>query len=120
VGSWPKIVKPAWEGSSKGIRNKCLVDDPAALEEVVESLRRDHRQPVLVEEFIDGDELTVGVVGNGPPRIVGIMRVLPRQATGRFIYSLEIKRDWERLVRYECPALLSAEATRAVEHAALT
>jgi D-alanine-D-alanine ligase len=117
---FPVVVKPAWEGSSKGIRSKCLVDRPEELPAVVESLRRDHRQPILVEEFIDGDELTVGIVGNRPACIFGVMRVLPRQVTERFIYSLEIKRDWERLVRYECPAKLPAEQMEAVRRAALT
>jgi D-alanine-D-alanine ligase len=86
---------------------------------VVESLRRDHCQPILVEEYIEGDELTVGVVGNAPPRVVGVMRVLPQRANGRFIYSLEVKRDWRRQVCYECPARLSPQDTRAVEDAAL-
>ena len=44
------------------------------------ALRRDHRQPVLVEEFIAGDELTVGVLGNDPPRIIGVMRVRARSS----------------------------------------
>jgi D-alanine-D-alanine ligase len=100
------IVKPAWEGSSKGIREKCLVRDRAELREVVESLRRDYRQPLLVEEFIDGDELTVGMVGNDPPEIIGIMRVVPNTPTEHFVYSLEVKRDFRRQVRYECPPLL--------------
>jgi D-alanine-D-alanine ligase len=113
------IVKPAWEGSSKGIRGKCVVDTPEEAIAAIESLRRDHRQPVLVEEFIAGDELTVGVVGNDPPQVIGIMRVLPQQPTGRFVYSLEVKRDWRRQVRYECPARLPPNRARAVEEAAL-
>jgi D-alanine-D-alanine ligase len=117
---FPAIVKPAWEGSSKGIRGKSLVDRPADLPGVIESLQCDHRQPVLVEEYIEGDELTVGVIGNDPAQVLGIMRVVPRQATERFIYSLEIKRDYERLVRYECPAPLSPADTAAVERSALT
>jgi D-alanine-D-alanine ligase len=113
------IVKPAWEGSSKGIRGKSVVDRPDDLPAAVESLWQDHRQPVLVEEFIQGDELTVGVVGNDPPEVIGIMRVLPTRPTDRFIYSLEVKRDYERQVRYECPAQLGAEATARVRDAAL-
>jgi D-alanine-D-alanine ligase len=116
---FPVMVKPAWEGSSKGIRGKCLVDRPDDLPAVVESLRRDHRQPVLVEEYIEGEEVTVGVVGNDPPHVLGILRVVPRQQTGRFIYSLEVKRDWERLVRYECPTELPDGAAEAVRQAAL-
>lgn len=116
---FPVIVKPAWEGSSKGIRSKCLVERPADLPGVVESLRRDHGQPVLVEEYVEGDELTVGVLGNSPPRILGVMRVLPQQSKGRFVYSLEVKRDYLRQVRYECPARLAPDRLEKVEAAAL-
>jgi D-alanine-D-alanine ligase len=113
------IIKPAWEGSSKGIRGQCVVDDAAACIAAIEAIRRNQRQPVLVEEFIDGDELTVGVIGNDPPRILGVMRVLPRRRTERFIYSLEVKRDWENQVRYECPARLPPNHIQVVEDAAL-
>jgi D-alanine-D-alanine ligase len=116
---YPAIVKPAWEGSSKGIRGKCVVDDVRELRAAVAELRRSHRQPVLVEEYIDGDELTVGVVGNDPPEVVGVMRVLPQRPTERFVYSLEVKRDWQNQVRYECPARLPPGRARAVEEAAL-
>lgn len=114
----PMIVKPAWEGSSKGIRGKCIVETPAELASALE-VRRDQRQPLLVEEFIEGEELTVGVMGNETPRVLGVLRVVPTQATSRFVYSLEVKRDWERQVRYECPPSLPAEHLRAVEEAAL-
>jgi len=113
------IVKPAWEGSSKGVRGKCVVDTPDDLVAAVEGLRRDYQQPVLMEEFIAGDELTVGVIGNDPPRVIGIMRVLPQQPEERFVYSLEVKRDWRRRVRYECPARLPPAQTAAVAAAAL-
>jgi len=115
----PVIVKPAWEGSSKGIHETNLVEDAGRLIEVVEQMAARYRQPVLVEEFIDGEELTVGIVGHRPQKVLGIMRVVPRKATGRpFIYSLEVKRDMD-LVDYECPAQLSPADTRAVEEAAL-
>jgi D-alanine-D-alanine ligase len=116
---FPVIVKPAWEGSSKGIRGTSVVDYPAELEDVLNSLMQDHRQPMLVEEFIQGDELTVGVLGNSSPEVIGIMRVLPVRPTERFIYSLEVKRDFERQVHYDCPATLAPAATEAVRRAAL-
>jgi len=74
---------------------------------------------VLVEEYIAGDELTVGIVGNDPPRIIGVMRVVPNQPGAHFIYSLEVKRDYRRQVKYECPAELDASALERVSAAAL-
>jgi len=117
---FPLVAKPAWEGSSKGIRNHCVVTSPIDLADVVAGLRRDHRQTILLEEYIAGDEFTVGIHGNDPPRVLGVMRVSPRQPTERFIYSLEIKRDYRRLVNYECPPPLPPATLAAVERAALT
>jgi D-alanine-D-alanine ligase len=117
---FPVIVKPAWEGSSKGIRGKSLVDRPEELAGVVAWLQRDHRQPVLIEEYIEGDELTVGMLGNAPPRVLGVMRVLPNQPNGRFVYSLEVKRDYLQRVRYECPPPYPAARLQTIEEAAFT
>jgi D-alanine-D-alanine ligase len=116
----PVFVKPAYEGSSKGILESCLIRDFAQLREALEQLWAVYRQPILVEEFIDGDELTVGLVGNAPPDVLGIMRVLPRvQSSEPFVYSLAVKRDWRRQVRYECPARLTASEAAAVCQSAL-
>src|SRR5262249_21142082 len=49
-------------------------------------------------------ELTVGLLGNADPAILGVMRVTPKEKTERFIYSLEIKRDYRKLVTYDCPS----------------
>lgn len=116
---FPAFVKPAYEGSSKGILGGCRVAERKLIQEPVINLLERYNQPVLVEEFIDGDEITVGVVGNYPPQIMGIMRVVPRHKAEYFVYSLEVKRDWERLVEYECPAGLNAAAMQSIADAAL-
>jgi D-alanine-D-alanine ligase len=118
---FPWILKPAFEGSSKGILTTNLVRDRDQAGDTLVELLEHYHQPVLIEEFIIGDELTVGLVGNRPPEVLGIMRVLPRDGSSsqHFIYSLEVKRDWERRVRYECPAQISAADAAAVRTAAL-
>jgi D-alanine-D-alanine ligase len=102
----PAFVKPAYEGSSKGIRLGSRAETVAQTTEVTAGLLEHYRQPVMIEEFITGDEVTVGMLGNSPPTLLGIMRVLPKQNNTRFVYSLEVKREWEQLVNYECPARL--------------
>jgi len=102
----PAFAKPAHEGSSKGIRITSRLENSQQIVEAVTGLLEYYQQPVMVEEFISGEEVTVGVIGNSPPRVVGIMRVVPRKKTDYFVYSLEVKRDWESLLTYECPALL--------------
>ena len=102
----PAIIKPAYEGSSKGIRLDSIVNAPEQATGTVSKLLAYYRQPVMLEEFIDGDEVTVGIIGNSPPKVLGMMRVLPKRKDEHFIYSLEVKRDYQNRVDYECPALL--------------
>ncbi|MBI2869403.1 MAG: ATP-grasp domain-containing protein [Chloroflexi bacterium] len=103
---FPAIVKPVWEGSSKGIKLTSLADNPEQAAALARDILTEYRQPAIIEQFIAGDELTVGVVGNAPPEVIGVMRILPRQPSERFVYSIEVKRDWRALVEYECPARL--------------
>lgn len=61
---FPALVKPVAEGSSKGIHNKSLVSSEKELKDVVGWLLGTYKQPAIVEEFIEGKEITVAVVGN--------------------------------------------------------
>ena len=107
---FPVFVKPAFEGSSKGIRATSMVATPDQAEAQVSALFESYGQPVMAEEFIDGDEVTCGIIGNlsetGTEPLVLPLRVLPRQKSGPFIYSVEVKRNYKQLVDYEYPARL--------------
>jgi D-alanine-D-alanine ligase len=116
---YPAFVKPVWEGSSKGIRLNSLVRNPKQMRQVIHDLVNLYHQPIIVEEFIAGEEVTVGMVGNKNPDIVGIMRVVPRKKDGDFVYSLEIKRDYEKLVDYECPANLENKTLQKIQEFSL-
>jgi len=74
---------------------------------------------VMVEEFITGDEVTVGIIGNAPPRVIGMMRILPKSRQNPFVYSLEVKRDYLNLVDYECPPQLADEIKERIALASL-
>jgi D-alanine-D-alanine ligase len=64
---FPLFVKPAYEGSSKGIRSHSRVEGEEELEREIQRLLKEYGTPVLVETFLPGREFTVGVLGNGSP-----------------------------------------------------
>ncbi len=60
---FPAIVKPIREDASIGIDVNAIVHDEAALRARIEFVWKEFSQPALVEEFVDGRELNVGVIG---------------------------------------------------------
>ena len=73
----PLFIKPAAEGSSKGVDGRSRVSSRGDLREACAELLRMYRQPVLVERYLPGREVTVGIVGNGADaRVVGVMEVV--------------------------------------------
>jgi len=115
----PAIIKPAYEGSSKGIRLTSLAYNANQTQEEASRILECYQQPVMIEEFIDGDEVTVGIIGNSPPRILGMMHVLPKRKNEHFIYSLEVKRDYLNLVDYECPARIGEKVLDKISDSSL-
>ncbi len=72
----PLFLKPVAEGSSKGITGRSLVRERRELASACRALLERFKQPVLVEAFLPGREVTVGVVGHGAgARVVGVMEV---------------------------------------------
>ena len=121
VLQYPLILKPAWEGSSKGIYNSSRVLHTRELEEGVKALFKKYiGQPVLVEEYIRGREITVGVIGNDIPRALGLMEIENQKNPGEdFFYSLEIKRDWKNTVSYVVPPKIPESIDRQIRYNAI-
>jgi D-alanine--D-alanine ligase len=117
---YPVIVKPNQEGTSKGISAKSVCDDEATAREVARALIERYGQPALVEEYIAGRELTVGLLGERRPRVLPPMEVVFLAHAARPVYDYECKQDWQKHVRYECPAHLTKDELRAVEKACRT
>lgn len=108
---FPVFAKPAHEGSSMGITPNCRCEDLPQLRAQVERLWDLYKQPVLVEEYLPGQEFTVGILGNMKPVIFPVMEInfdaIPKEH-GR-IYSRQFKTDWYDDVYYLCPAPISPE-----------
>ncbi len=114
--SFPLIIKPNAEGSSKGIGSANVVDTADELRVAVKRCIEQYRQPALVEEYIKGREFTVGLLGDKRPRVLPPMEILFKDADNdRPVYDYLVKQEWEKHVYYECPAKLSAATLKSIE-----
>lgn len=109
---YPVIVKPACEGSGFGIYKDSVVNDYSSMINKVSTLLKEYQPPVLVEEFIEGKEYTVGIVGNGKTKkVLPILEIdfedVPNEI-GKF-YSFQVKTYHSDKTKYHCPAKLSAQ-----------
>jgi len=126
---FPLFVKPSREGTGMGVSAKSIVHNEDELrEQLSETIERYH-QPALVEKFIEGREVTVGVVGNlvGPvarrlpeddeaPRVQAGLRFFPPMEVNLqpfegtdVVYSNRLKVALADQLEYICPAPLDDE-----------
>jgi D-alanine-D-alanine ligase len=109
--SIPLVSKPPREGSSVGV-NICRTQEEwvKAIEEA-----KKFGSTTLVEEFIEGKELTVGILGD---QVLPIIHIEPVEG----FYDINNKYPWMNgtgKTLYHCPAELDAETTKRVQDAAL-
>jgi D-alanine-D-alanine ligase len=107
---FPLIVKPVCMDNSIGITNDAVVNNEEELRSRIGYILRTYDQPALVEEYVDGKEITVGVLGNGrnatilPPSEV----VFQNWTEENKVYSYEAKwlkeTDSWKGITIECPA----------------
>lgn len=72
---FPLIVKPPQEDASLGITRKSVVHDVKELLDTMSRLQSEYQSSVLVEEFVDGREFNVGVIGNASPEALPIIEL---------------------------------------------
>ncbi len=73
---YPVIVKPSCQGSSFGLKK---VSGPAELNHAIEEAAT-YDERIIVERFIEGRELTVGVLGNDSPFALPVTEIVPKNA----------------------------------------
>lgn len=107
---WPLIVKPLHEDASIGVcRDSVVWDEPGLRFRVLDVLER-HRQPAIVEEYIHGRELSVGVIErDGRPLVTPMNEVVFNLPAGEpHVYSYTGKWDadsaeYQAIVPDQCP-----------------
>ena len=124
--TFPLFVKPSREGTGMGVTGKSIVSNEAELREQVAYVLERYKQSALVESYIEGREVTVGLVGNleGPVArrmpenedsslIIGGLHFFPPMEVDLkpyeetdIVYSNRLKVDLADQLNYMCPAPL--------------
>lgn len=122
VSKFPKFVKPLHEGSSKGIFNSSVVHNEIELKREIERIKDLYKQPALIEDFIEGREFTVAMLGNGDNiRVLPIIEIDLDEIPKDFnkIYSYEVKWFFDtrenKLEIFKCPADVSESIYESIE-----
>lgn len=122
---YPLIVKPAREDGSAGIEAASVVHDRAQLLARLEMVFAEYGAPVLVEEFIEGRELHIAILGNDPPVVLPPLEYdfseLPPDEPKIITYAAKwdpLKEVFHR-VGSKCPAELSRQLLKRVQEVAV-
>jgi D-alanine-D-alanine ligase len=104
--SYPLIVKPKNEAVSMGIQ---IVENERELRKAAEEIFNRFNQPVLVENYVEGREINVGLLGNDPPEALPPFEIVFGDGETA-IYTIEDKLgNSGRTLQYLCPAPLTEE-----------
>jgi len=123
--NFPLIVKPSREDASVGIENASIVENIAALKKRIRYILQNYDQPALVEEYIEGRELNVAIIGNKRPIILPISEIdfstLPDGYPRIVTYNAKWVEGTEEYdgTRGVCPADVPAEIEKKAKDIAL-
>jgi D-alanine-D-alanine ligase len=72
---FPMIVKPAREDASLGINSNSVCHTPEDLDRQIRYIHEVYEQEALVEEYLDGREFNVSVIGDGNPEVLAVQEI---------------------------------------------
>ena len=105
----PVVVKPASQGSTLGVN---IVKKEGELEEALRNAF-EYDGEVFVEQYIEGTEVTVGILGNQNPRVLPLIEIIPESG----FYDYEAKYVPGKAKHIIPPRLPSEQSRRAGENA---
>jgi D-alanine-D-alanine ligase len=111
---FPLFAKPVAEGTGKGVDSASKITNRRDLQAVCSLLLSRYKQPVLVETFLPGREVTVGILGTGKDAaVIGAMEVVLLEKAESEVYSYRNKEKCEELVEYRpVDTVLLTEASK--------
>ncbi|OGU54048.1 MAG: hypothetical protein A2V66_08145, partial [Ignavibacteria bacterium RBG_13_36_8] len=122
---YPMIIKPAREDASSGVDKSSVVYDSEQFKEQIEKTFKEYAPPILVEEFIEGREFHISILGNDPPEVLPIIEFdfseLPPDHPSIISYAAKwnpLEETFHR-VHSICPAKLPKHVEKRVKAAAL-
>lgn len=89
--TYPIIIKPNQEGSSKGIYNNSVVNNDDELKTFITERFSDFNSLLLAEEYILGREITVGLIESSTVKIIGMSEITFKGDSKYPVYSYELK-----------------------------
>ena len=114
---FPLIVKPVQEDASIGIDENAVVKDMAGLRKRVDYVFTNHKQSAIVEEYINGREFNVAVMGNHRPRALPVSEIdFSRLSAGNpRICTYEAKWITDSPVYLKTPPVCPADIDKGLE-----
>ncbi len=109
----PVVIKPVNEGSSIGVTIARSLEEVEA--GLTAAFKYDHR--ILVEEFIDGREVTGGVLGNNDLKALPLVEICPASDYPFFTYEAKYQPGATTEI---CPARLDPDLTAKAQKCAVT
>lgn len=122
---FPFIVKPIHEDASIGIMNSSVVYDVPSLQKQIGYVLKTFNQPALVEEYIEGRELNVAIIGNAQPTVLPISEIDFSKLPADYPKIVTYNAKWvEGTPEYDgtvgtCPAQLEPSVEKRVREVAL-
>lgn len=97
--NFPLLLKPNFAGSRIGIERACLVHDWKNLSSSIGDYILRYDQPCLAEEYIEGTDVTIGLLGNAPIEVLPAAKIITQKGRRKVVCPFSLPRSLERELR---------------------
>ncbi|MGD9143784.1 MAG: ATP-grasp domain-containing protein [Dehalococcoidia bacterium] len=118
--NFPCIVKPGYQDASHGITPESVINDIQSMERRINEIYENYHNPSLVEEYIEGREFNVTVIGSSRPEVLPVSEIiftLPPEMPAILTFDAKWEEDsvYYKNTRVVCPAEITAKEKESVK-----